>query len=85
MNHHSLLAPQPPDELLDRFLALEPAARTEIFCTVTEAATLAAVGTRTVQRWIEVGEVDAVLVGPRYWLRRESLLAYLRSRALKDL
>lgn len=69
-----------PAAIAKIFLATPAAERPERFVLVREAAAIAAVNRRTVQRWIRNGDVEAARIGGRFWVVKESLLSRLTPR-----
>jgi excisionase family DNA binding protein len=70
----------PEHELLERYLALPAGIRDQQFPNTANAASIVGLSRRTIQFWIEIGEVQAVLIGGKYRVSIDSLRDYLRRR-----
>jgi len=67
-------------ELLTLYLSLAPAARERTFVRTVRAAEMTGVSMRTIQLWIEIGSVRAIVVGGKYRIVVDSLKAHLESQ-----
>jgi excisionase family DNA binding protein len=67
-------------DLLNRYLSLSESQRDHEFPTTRRAEELTGVSRRTIQYWIDIGEVEAIFVGRRYRVYFASLKSYLQSR-----
>lgn len=72
----------PEADLLAYYLSLLPAKRNELFLDTASAAERVGVSQRTIQAWIDAGFINAVPVGRKFRVFVESLLNYVRTRAL---
>lgn len=81
-NHLSptLMADASDQELLDFYLSMPPEKRVERFADTARVATITGLGQRTIQFWIEIGVIRAVLIGRKYHVCLHSLTHYLKSR-----
>lgn len=77
-------AESPEPDLLAYYLSLQPAKRNELFLNTATAAERVGVSQRTIQAWIDAGFIQAVPIGRKFRVYVESLLAYLRARALRS-
>ncbi|MCI0661206.1 MAG: helix-turn-helix domain-containing protein [Acidobacteria bacterium] len=68
------------EELLERYLSLSEKQREEEFLTTACAAEIAGMSQRTIQLWVDVGDIRAIYLGRKCIVHRESLMAYLKSR-----
>lgn len=71
------MTPTPEERLLREYLGLPVQEKKDRFLTTAEAAELTGVARRTVQWWIESGNVDAIRVGRTYRLCLRSLEKWL--------
>ncbi|MCI0489968.1 MAG: helix-turn-helix domain-containing protein [Blastocatellia bacterium] len=67
-------------ELLDLYLALSGKQRDEKFADTARAAEIAGLARRTIQMWIEIGAIRAILIGKQYRVSIDSLTDYLKGR-----
>ena len=67
--------------LLEDYLALPKKHRDQKFPSTASAATMIGISQRTVQFWVEIGEVEAVFIGRKCRVSIDSLREYLRRRA----
>ena len=67
-------------ELLDLYLALSGNQRDEKFADTARAAEIAGLAQRTIQMWIEIGAIRAILIGKKYRVSLDSLTHYLKNR-----
>ena len=67
-------------ELLEQYLALPAENRDQKFPNTAYAASMVGLSQRTIQFWVEIGAVRAVLIGRRYRVSIDSLREYLRRR-----
>ena len=70
----------PNAELLNLYLSLPPASRDMVFINTAHAAKITGVSVRTIQLWIEVGAVQAIVVGRKYRIVLESLRIHLENQ-----
>ena len=71
-------------ELLKLYLSLPRQEREKRFANTTRVAELTGSSRRTIQFWVQIGVVDAVLIGKKYEVDLNSLTAYLSSRGEPD-
>jgi excisionase family DNA binding protein len=71
------------EELLNLYLSLSPAFREEAFISTAHAAEITGVSMRTIQLWIESGDVRAIVIGRKYRIILESLKAHLEKQMRK--
>ena len=64
-------------ELLKLYLSLPKPQRDKRFADTARVAELTGSSRRTVQFWVQIGAVDAVLIGKKYEVDLDSLTAYL--------
>ena len=76
-------ADSPEADLLAYYLSLVPSKRDELFLDTATAAERIGVSQRTIQAWIDAGFIRAVPVGRKFRVHVESLLNYVRTRALR--
>ncbi|MGH8245977.1 MAG: helix-turn-helix domain-containing protein [Gammaproteobacteria bacterium] len=69
------------EELLQFFLSLPGKQRNELFVNTAGAAGTTGLSQRTIQSWIEAGSIQAVRVGKKYQIYRQSLLDHLQRKA----
>ena len=67
-------------ELLSLYLSLPSASRKREFLSTAQAAEITGLSIRTIQLWIESGDIRALVIGRKYKVVLESLRAYLESR-----
>jgi excisionase family DNA binding protein len=67
------------EHLLHLYLSLPADRREQEFPSTTRAAKLVGVPRRTIQFWVETGQVEAISVGRKYKVHFESLLARIQS------
>jgi excisionase family DNA binding protein len=65
------------DKLLHCYLTLNPEKRLERFADTSRAAEITGLSRRTIQFWIEVGQIHAVRLGKKYQVDLHSLYDYL--------
>lgn len=65
-------------EITQLLLDTPPPKRSDRFVRVRQAASIAAVDRRTIQRWIENGELEVARLGGRVWILRTSLYARIK-------
>ena len=70
-------------ELLEQYLALSAEDRSQQFPDTAGAASIIGLSRRTIQLWIELGEIQAVLIGGKYRVHLDSVRAYLERREAK--
>jgi excisionase family DNA binding protein len=68
------------DELLERYLSLSEKQRDQEFLTTERAAEISGMSQRTIQHWVETGELRAIFLGRKCRIHRDSLMSYLKSR-----
>ena len=68
-------------ELLEQYLALSAENRDQKFPNTAYAAHMVGLSRRTIQFWVEIGAVRAVLIGRKYRVSIDSLRDYLKRRA----
>lgn len=68
------------EELLELYLSLPKKQREERFTDTAHAAEIVGLAIRTIEFWIESGEVQAVIIGRKYRVDLDSLRAYLKER-----
>jgi excisionase family DNA binding protein len=66
--------------LLELYLSLSESQRNQEFPTTRHAEELTGVSRRTIQYWIDIGEIEAIFVGRKYRVYFKSLKSYLRNR-----
>jgi excisionase family DNA binding protein len=66
------------EELLDRYISLSEKERVEEFLTTEHAAEIAGMSQRTIQLWVDVGDLRAIFLGRKCRVHRDSLMAYLK-------
>lgn len=71
------------DELLDLYLSLPVKERDERFVCTRCAAESTGLSVRTIQFWIECGNVQAIFIGRKYRVYLESLRDHLRQEMRK--
>lgn len=71
-------------ELLKLYLPLPREQREKRFANTARVAELTGSSRRTIQFWVQIGVVDAVLIGKKYEVDLNSLTAYLSSRGESD-
>ena len=67
-----------PSELLNLYLAMPHKQREEQFPSTASAAEIAGVSRRTIQSWIDRGDLSAIRIGKCYKVSRDSLRDYLQ-------
>lgn len=72
------------EQLLDLYLSLDPKQRAEQFAGTASAAEKIGVSQRTIQLWIEIGKIRAVLLGGKYTVFIPSLWQHLKNQADRD-
>jgi len=82
MNRDSLFAPQAHDTaLLSLYLSLDKMERRKRFACTLRTAEMVGVSRRTIQLWIELGQIQAVRVSKKYQVYLSSVEQYLHSVA----
>ena len=71
------------EELLELYLSLPKKQRQERFTTTAHAAEITGLAIRTIQFWIESGEVQAVIIGRKYQIDLDSLRTHLKEQMNK--
>jgi excisionase family DNA binding protein len=64
--------------LLNLYLATPSKQREEEFVSTARAAEVVGVSQRTIQHWIDFGDVSAIRIGKTYRVSRDSLLEFLQ-------
>ena len=67
------------EELLDRYIGLSENQREEEFLTTERAAEIAGMSQRTIQLWVDAGDLRAIFLGRKCRVHRASLMAYLKT------
>ncbi|MGD0307873.1 MAG: hypothetical protein ABSC02_01180 [Acidobacteriota bacterium] len=67
------------DELLDEWFSLPPHERNRRFIDTAGAAGIAGVTRRTIEAWIDVGEIRALCIGRKLHVDLETLHEHIRS------
>jgi excisionase family DNA binding protein len=67
------------DKLLERYLSLSEKQREEEFLTTERAAEIAGMSQRTIQLWVDVGDLRAIFLGRKCRVHRDSLMEYLKN------
>jgi len=73
-NHYS-------NGLLEQYLAMTHMLRNQKFPTTARAAVVVGISQRTIQYWIEIGEIEAVYIGNKWRVNIDSLIEFLKKRA----
>lgn len=81
---HQIVGGMTNEELLDFYLALPLKVRDDHFVDTASAAQFAGITQRTIQLWIESGDVRAVPIGKKYKVCLDSLRAYLKGQATRS-
>jgi excisionase family DNA binding protein len=68
------------EELLDLYLGLSSKERDGMFADTARAAEIVGLSQRTIQLWIEIGLIRAILLGGKYKICLHSLKDFLRSK-----
>jgi excisionase family DNA binding protein len=68
------------DDLLQQYLSLPAGQREQEFINTARAAKYVGVSRRTIQFWIEVGDIKAVAIGKNYKVHLKSLVAHIQKR-----
>ena len=68
------------EELLDLYLGLPGKDRDGLFAATARAAEIVGLSQRTIQMWIEIGVLRAILLGGKYKICLRSLRDFLRSK-----
>jgi excisionase family DNA binding protein len=68
------------ENLLEQYLDLPEDQREQKFPTTERAAKLIGVSRRTIQFWVDAGDIEAIFVGRNYRVNFDSLVTYLKSR-----
>lgn len=68
---------QEKDNLIDYYLSLPPAKRSELFPDTAQAAGLVGVSQRAIQQWVAEGTIQAVKIGRKYYVDFISLKKHL--------
>jgi len=66
--------------LLEQYLSLPEDQRKQMFPTTERAAELTGMSRRTIQFWIENGDIKAMFVGKNYRVEFDSLMTFLKRR-----
>lgn len=69
------------EDLLQLYLSLPKDKREQEFPNTARAAKYVGVSRRTIQHWVEVGQIEAVFIGRKCKVHMKSLLAHLQSHA----
>jgi excisionase family DNA binding protein len=69
------------DTLLEHYLTLSESQREQEFLTTEDAATFTGLSRRTLQYWVEIGDIKAIFIGRKCLISAASLRAYLKRRA----
>lgn len=72
------------EQLLDFYLGLPSKERDGMFADTARAAEIVGLSQRTIQLWIEIGLIRALLLGGKYKICLQSLKNYLRSRMARQ-
>ncbi|MBZ5538513.1 MAG: helix-turn-helix domain-containing protein [Acidobacteriia bacterium] len=67
------------EQLLDLYLGLSSKERDGRFADTARAAEIVGLSQRTIQLWIEIGLIRALLLGGKYKICLQSLRGYLKS------
>jgi excisionase family DNA binding protein len=67
------------EQLLDFYLGLPSKERDGMFAETARAAEIVGLSQRTIQLWIEIGLIRALLLGGKYKICLQSLRGYLKS------
>lgn len=70
------------DQLVELYFSLSIRERSQQFVNTANSAEILGVSQRTVQYWIEIGELPAVRVGKRYWVHAESARQIIRAQQM---
>jgi hypothetical protein len=73
------------EQLLDLYLSLDPKQREGQFAGTACAAEKVGVSQRTIQLWIEIGKIRAVLLGGKYTVFIPSLWQHLKNQADRNI
>jgi excisionase family DNA binding protein len=68
------------DELLEWYLSLSEKQRDQEFLSTERAAEISGMSQRTIQHWVETGELSAIFLGRKCLVHHDSLRAYLKRR-----
>jgi excisionase family DNA binding protein len=68
-----------PSELLNLYLATPLEQREELFVSTLRAAGIAGVSQRTIQHWIDCGDLSALRIGKCYKVNRDSVRQFLQA------
>jgi hypothetical protein len=71
------------EELLKLWLSISPEGRKKRFAPTDRAAQIAGVARRTLQEWIEIGQIQSLRIGKKHYVDLASLGTYLRIVATK--
>jgi excisionase family DNA binding protein len=71
------------DQLLDAYLTMPTKQRDRRFVDTASAAEMAGISQRTIELWIEAGDLRAVLIGKKYKVSIDSLVIYLKKQVGK--
>lgn len=73
-----LFSPRPPDTaLLSLYLSLDKLERRKHFACTLRTAEMVGVSRRTIQLWIELGQIQAIRVSKKYQVYLHSVQEYL--------
>lgn len=75
---------RPGQDLLEFYLSLTYEKRRALFAGTARVARMMGVAQRTVQFWVQMGEIEAVVIGGRYKISLESLRSRLKTLQLLD-
>jgi len=67
--------------LLEQYLAMPQMLRNQKFPSTALAAAFVGIPQRTIQYWIEIGEIEAVYLGKKWRVNIDSLIEFLKKRA----
>jgi len=68
------------EDLLEQYLSLPEDQREQNFPTTERAAKLTGMSRRTIQFWVESGDIAAIFVGKNCRVKLDSLVTFLKSR-----
>lgn len=74
----------PDQDLLEFYLSLTCEKRSALFAGTARVARMMGVAQRTVQFWVQMGEIEAVVIGGRYKISLEFLRSRLKTLQLLD-
>jgi hypothetical protein len=73
------------EQLLDLYLSLDPKQRDGQFAGTACAAEKVGVSQRTIQLWIEIGKIRAILLGGKYTVFIPSLWQHLKNQVDRNI